>query len=247
MTAPRAHDIAHLRAPNAGPYTLSGTNSWIVGRDPAYVVDPGPAVAGHLDALLAEVDARGGLGAILLTHDHGDHSGAVAELRARTGAPLAAMRPDAEIALADGVVVGPLTALSTPGHTPDHLAFLAGRVCFTGDAVLGEGSVFLAAYPGALAGYLAALRRLREEDLELLLPGHGPPITDPRGKLDEYLAHRLRRERAVLEALSDGLRDRDELLDRVWPRLPAPLRAAAASTLEAHLQKLADEGRLPHA
>lgn len=211
------------------------------------MVDPGPAVAGHLDALLAEVDARGGLGAILLTHDHGDHSGAVAELRARTGAPLAAMRPDAEIALADGVVVGPLTALSTPGHTPDHLAFLAGRVCFTGDAVLGEGSVFLAAYPGALAGYLAALRRLREEDLELLLPGHGPPITDPRGKLDEYLAHRLRRERAVLEALSDGLRDRDELLDRVWPRLPAPLRAAAASTLEAHLQKLADEGRLPHA
>jgi glyoxylase-like metal-dependent hydrolase (beta-lactamase superfamily II) len=209
------------------------------------VVDPGPAIASHLDALLAEIATRGGLGAILLTHDHGDHSGGVAELQARTGAPLAAMRPDAQIALADGAVVGPLTTRWTPGHTPDHVAFLAGRVCFTGDAVLGEGSVFIAAYPGALVGYLAGLRRLRDEDLELLLPGHGPPITDPGAKLDEYLAHRLDRERAVLAALSDGLRDREELLDRLWPRLPAPLRPVAASTLEAHLAKLADEGRLP--
>ena len=169
----------------------------------------------------------------------------MAELQARTGAPLAATRADAQIALADGAVVGPLKVLSTPGHTADHVAFLADRVCFTGDAVLGEGSVFLAPYPGALAGYLAALRRLRDEDLELLAPGHGPLITDPRAKLDEYLAHRLERERKVLEALADGLRDRDELLDRVWPRLPAALRPLAASTLEAHLAKLADEGRLP--
>jgi glyoxylase-like metal-dependent hydrolase (beta-lactamase superfamily II) len=105
--------------------------------------------------------------------------------------------------------------------------------------VLGEGSVFIAAYPGALAGYLAALRRLRDEDLELLAPGHGPLITDPRAKLDEYLAHRLERERRVLEALAHGLRDRDALLDRVWPRLAAALRPAAASTLDAHLAKLA--------
>jgi glyoxylase-like metal-dependent hydrolase (beta-lactamase superfamily II) len=169
----------------------------------------------------------------------------VAELQARTGAPLAATRADAQIALTDGSVVGPLTVLSTPGHTPDHVAFLAGRVCFTGDAVLGEGSVFIAAYPGALAGYLAALERLRDEDLELLAPGHGPLITDPRAKLDEYLAHRMERERRVLAALADGLRDRDELLDRIWPRLAATLRPAAASTLDAHLAKLADEGRLP--
>ena len=169
----------------------------------------------------------------------------MAELRERTGAPLAATRADAQIMLADGAVVGPLTALSTPGHTPDHLAFLAGRVCFTGDAVLGEGSVFVAAYPGALAGYLATLRRLRDEDVELLAPGHGALITDPRAKLEEYLAHRLERERRVLEALADGLRDRDDLLDRLWPRLVPALRPAAASTLEAHLAKLADEGRLP--
>jgi len=209
------------------------------------VIDPGPAIAGHLEALLAEIETRGGLGAILQTHDHGDHSGGVGELRARTGAPLAATRADAQITLADGAVVGPLTALSTPGHTPDHIAFLAGRVCFTGDAVLGEGSVFIAAYPGALAGYLATLQRLLDEDIELLAPGHGPLITDPRAKLEEYLAHRLEREQRVLEALADGLRDRDELLDRLWPRLVPALRPAAASTLEAHLAKLADEGRLP--
>jgi glyoxylase-like metal-dependent hydrolase (beta-lactamase superfamily II) len=234
-----------VRAPNPGPYTLGGTNSWIVARDPAYVIDPGPPIAAHIDALLAEVEARGGLGAILVTHDHHDHSGGVAMLVERTGAPLAAMRPDAQIPLVDGVVVGPLTALATPGHAADHAAFLTGRVCFTGDAVLGEGSVFIAADPGALTGYLAALRRLRDLDLEFLAPGHGPLITDPRAKLDEYLAHRLERERRVIEALADGLRDRDELLDRVWPQLPAELRPLAASTLAAHLAKLAEEGRLP--
>ena len=234
-----------MRAPNPGPYTLSGTNSWIVARDPAYVIDPGPPIAGHIDALLAEVEARGGLGAILVTHDHSDHSGGVAMLVERTGAPVAARRPGPQIELVDGSVVGPLTALSTPGHAADHSAFLMGRVCFTGDTVLGEGSVFIAPDPGALAGYLAALRRLRDLDLELLAPGHGPLVTDPRAKLDEYLAHRLERERRVVEALADGLRDRDELLDRAWPRLSAELRPLAASTLAAHLDKLAEEGRLP--
>ncbi|HEY7956268.1 MAG TPA: MBL fold metallo-hydrolase [Polyangia bacterium] len=234
-----------MRAPNAGPFTLDGTNSWIVGRNPAYVIDPGPALAEHVDALVTELEARGELAAILVTHDHPDHSGAVAALRARTGAPVAAMHAGAQIRLADGVAVGPLTAIATPGHAPDHLAFLAGRVCFTGDAVLGEGSVFIAADPGAMAGYLAALRRLRGMDLELLAPGHGPLITDPGAKLDAYLAHRIERERQLLCALAEGLRERDELLDRVWPAVPPALRAAAASTLEAHLAKLADEGRLP--
>jgi glyoxylase-like metal-dependent hydrolase (beta-lactamase superfamily II) len=239
-----AHDIGHLRAPNPGPYTLSGTNSWIIGRDPAYVIDPGPALGAHVEALAREVMARGGAGAILLTHHHSDHSGAAAALRERTGAPVAATRADADIALVDGATVGPLAALATPGHASDHVAFLAGRVCFSGDLVLGEGSVVLAPERGALVAYLGSLERLRGLDLDLIAPGHGPLISDPVAKLDEYRAHRLERERRLLEALAEGLRERDELLDRVWPDVAPALRAAAAATLSAHLGKLADEGRL---
>jgi glyoxylase-like metal-dependent hydrolase (beta-lactamase superfamily II) len=234
-----------VRAPNPGPYTLSGTNSWIIGRDPAYVIDPGPALAGHIAALAAEADARGGAAVILLTHDHDDHGEGALMLAERTGAPLAAARQDAAIALADGLEVGPLRAVATPGHAAEHHAFIAGRVCFAGDLVLGVGSVFIPPEPGALAAYLASLERIRGFDLDLIAPGHGPLVTDPAAKLDEYIAHRLDRERRVIEALADGLHEQDELLDRVWSEVPAELRPAAAATLAAHLDKLAGEGRLP--
>jgi glyoxylase-like metal-dependent hydrolase (beta-lactamase superfamily II) len=136
-------------------------------------------------------------------------------------------------------------AVATPGHSPDHLALVFGRVCFTGDAVLGRGSVFVAPAPGALAGYLDSLRRLRAMPLDLLCPGHGPVVTDPAAKLDEYVSHRLERERRLVDALARGLRSEDELLDDVWDDAPAALRPAAATTLRAHLQKLEEEGRLP--
>ena len=240
-----AHDITLVRAANPGPFTLSGTNSWVLGRDPAWLVDPGPALDQHLTALEAEIGRRGGLGGIALTHDHADHAEGLPALRARfPAAPVAAARGTA-VRLGDGERVGPLRALATPGHAPDHLALLAGRVCFSGDAVLGEGSVFVAPDPGALAGYLAGLERLREQDLELICPGHGPPVTDPRAKIEEYLAHRRDRERRLLAALDAGARTAEEMLDAAWPEVPAVLRPAAAVTLAAHLDKLAAEGRLP--
>lgn len=240
------HDIVRLRADNPGPFTLSGTNTWIVGRNPCWIVDPGPALVDHVAAVAAEAAARGGAAGIALTHGHADHTEAVGALAAETGAPVAAMDfAGATVRLADGDVFGPLTAIATPGHAPDHMAFVAGAACFTGDAVLGEGSVFVAPDPGALRGYLAALGRLRELDLDVLCPGHGPPVTDPVAKLDEYVNHRLDRERRLVDALADGLRDSDELLDRVWDDAPAALRGAATVTLAAHLDKLAEEGRLP--
>jgi glyoxylase-like metal-dependent hydrolase (beta-lactamase superfamily II) len=243
---PGDHDIARLRAENPGPFTLSGTNTWVVGRDPCWIVDPGPALADHLSAILGEAVQRGGVGGIALTHDHADHCEAVPELARETGAPVAAARfSGADLVLADGDRFGPLEVVATPGHAPDHLAFVADGACMTGDAVLGEGSVFVAPHPGALAGYLAALRRLRTMELDVLCPGHGPPVADPAAKLDQYVAHRLDRERRLVAALDDGLRGVDELLDRVWDDAPAPLRPAAAVTLAAHLDKLADEGRLP--
>ncbi len=235
------HGVAHIRADNPGPFTLSGTNTWLVGRDPCWIVDPGPALPAHVEAVLAEAERRGGAGGIALTHDHADHAEAVPAVRERTGAAFAAARGDADVLLADGDVFGPLRVVATPGHAPDHLAFVAGGVGFTGDAVLGEGSVFVV---GQLGAYLAALGRLRDAALALLCPGHGPVIEDPAAKLDGYVAHRLDRERRLLEALADGVRSDDDLLDRVWDDAPPALRPAAEVTLKAHLEKLTEEGRL---
>jgi glyoxylase-like metal-dependent hydrolase (beta-lactamase superfamily II) len=238
-------DVVRLRAENPGPLTLSGTNTWIVGRDPAYVVDPGPALEAHIERLVAVLDARGGLGGIVLTHDHLDHSEGVAILRERIPAPVAAGRGDVDVRLAEGTRFGPFEALSTPGHAPDHFALIVGSVCFTGDVVLGEGSVFIAPDPGALAGYLAGLEKLRERDLDVLCPGHGPAIWDARTKLDQYIDHRLERERLLLAALAAGRRSTPELLDVAWSDVPAELRPVAAVSLRAHLDKLDDEARLP--
>lgn len=246
-----------VRAPNPGPLTMSGTNSWVVGRDPAWVVDPGPALEEHLENLADALARRGGLGGIALTHDHIDHSEAVGALRERFPAPLAAGRvptgapterttgSEADVRLRDGERVGPFEALYTPGHAVDHFALIVGGVCFTGDAVLGEGSVFVAPDPGALAGYLDGLRRLSERELGVLCPGHGPPIWAPRERIAQYIEHRLERERLLVGALGDGCRSTEELLDAAWFDVPEQLRPLAMVTLAAHLDKLEEEGRLP--
>lgn len=220
--------VVSVRADNPSPLTLDGTNTYVVG---AWVVDPGPADRDHLDAVRAA--AGGEVEGVVLTHGHPDH----AEGADALGAPV--HRPG------EGETVGPLRAIATPGHSPDSVSLLFGRVCFTGDTVLGTGSVFIGPDEGSLSAYLDSLRRLRALDLEVLCPGHGPYVRDPAAKLDEYIAHRLDRERRLLEALDSGLRTRDELLDAAWPDAPAELRPAAELTLAAHLEKLADEGRLP--
>lgn len=228
-----------VRAENPSPLTLDGTNTYVV---EGWVVDPGPDDPGHLDRV--ERAAGGGVEGIVLTHGHHDHSDGAGTLAARAGG-VPVLRPR------DGEAVGPLTALATPGHSPDSACLLWGEVCFTGDTILGAGSVFVAPGQGsrgggsALGAYLRSLRRLRERSLQVLCPGHGPYVHDPRAKIDEYLAHRLERERALLEGLAAGARSEDELLDRAWADVPAELRPAAALTLRAHLEKLAEEGLLP--
>ncbi|HWK25036.1 MAG TPA: MBL fold metallo-hydrolase [Solirubrobacter sp.] len=228
--------ILRVRAPNPSPLTLSGTNTWVVGRDPAWVVDPGPDIGAHVDAVAAAVRERGGLGGIALTHGHADHAEAIPALRARLGdAPVGAFGDV-------GDAFGPFAVLHVPGHTDDHLVFVAGRAAFTGDAVLGEGSVFVS---GRLREYLDGLRRLRALELDALYPGHGDEVTDPAAKLDQYLAHRADRERRLLAALDAGARGEDELLDAAWADAPASVRQFAALSLRAHLEKLREEGRLP--
>ena len=253
--------VERIRAPNPGPFTLSGTNSYLFGS-PAWVVDPGPDDPEHVDRVLAAASERGGVAGIVLTHRHLDHAGAVAAVCRRTGAPLAAgidvapevppafQEPAAEglevdRELADGDTVGPFQVIATPGHSADHVSFLTEGVLFCGDTVLGEGSVFVPPDGGSLSRYLDSLERLRALSLRALCPGHGPIVWKPDAKLTEYVEHRLDRERRLLAALDRGLRDRDQLLDDAWSDAPAALRAAAALTMEAHLEKLAAEGRLP--
>jgi glyoxylase-like metal-dependent hydrolase (beta-lactamase superfamily II) len=240
-------DVAHVRADNPSPLTLTGTNTWLVGRDPCWVVDPGPDLEEHVRAVLEAAAARGGVGGVALTHGHADHSGAA---RAVAGdAPiLAAAWEGATERIGDGDAAGPwLSAIAVPGHAPDHLCFAleGGLVCCTGDAVLGAGSVFVAPDPGALRGYLAGLERLRARGFARLLPGHGPVVEDADAKLEEYVAHRLDRERRLVAALDDGARTIDALLDAAWSDAPPELRLPATVTLFAHLDKLAEEGRLP--
>lgn len=239
------YDILRLRADNSGPFTLSGTNTWIIGEHPAYVVDPGPTLEQHIERMLEAIDQRGGLGGIALTHDHTDHAEAVETLRELRPAPLAAARGGVDVVLREGTRFGPLRAVATPGHSRDHFAWTTDRACFTGDAVLGEGSVFVNAYPGALSGYMNGLARLATLEVNVLCPGHGPPIWEPETKVEEYIAHRYDREHKVILALGAGRRSIAELLNEAWSDVPPELRPVAIVTLAAHLDKLDEEGLLP--
>ena len=242
---PKEVDAVGLRADNPGPFSLTGTNSWIVSRAPAWLVDPGPLLEAHVARLAAELERRGGLGGIALTHDHPDHDEAVpAILDLFPGVPVGAARGPVDRTLREGDLFGPLEAPRLRA-TPPTISPTSSPVAFTGDAVLGEGSVFVAPDPGALAAYLAALERLRERRLVALAPGHGPVVLDAETKLSEYIAHRLERERRLLAALGSGRRSVADLLDAAWSDVPAQLRPAAAITLAAHLDKLEDERRLP--
>jgi glyoxylase-like metal-dependent hydrolase (beta-lactamase superfamily II) len=220
--------VVRIRAANASAFTLDGTNTYVVGR---WVVDPGPADRRHQRAVRAA--ARDGIEGIVLTHSHSDHAEGARDLDAPVTLPR------------DGQRVGPFRAIGTPGHSADSVCLLLDGLCFTGDTVLGRGSVFIAPGEGSLSAYLASLRRLRALELDVLCPGHGPYVWDPRAKLDEYIEHRLDRERRLLAALDAGLRDREQLLDAAWSDAPPELRSAASLTLAAHLEKLRDEGRLP--
>ena len=203
--------------------TLQGTNTYVVGHGPVYVIDPGPADELHIAAVRAAAAQRGGIAGVLLTHSHGDHADGAG--------------------LLDAPVMddSPFEAIPTPGHADDHVCFVMGRVCFTGDLILGEGSTIV----GSLGPYLDSLARLGELDLELLCPGHGPYVTDPRAKIREYVEHRLDRERRLVAALDAGERSRERLLDLAWDDVPAELRAMARIAMDAHLEKLEAEGRLP--
>jgi glyoxylase-like metal-dependent hydrolase (beta-lactamase superfamily II) len=229
-------------AGNPGPLTLNGTNTWVVGTSGAWVIDPGPDLLEHLEAVASEADRRGGLAGIVLTHGHGDHSDGVATLLAVAGAADVFAAASGPEALPGNC---PLERFALPGHTADHVGFHFGKVAFTGDALFAESSVFVSPGPGSLAGYLESLELLAGRGPELIAPGHGPVIDDPVRRIGEQVAHRRERERRLLEALAAGSRTPGEILAVVWDDVPELLLPAASVTLAAHLQKLDEEGLLP--
>jgi glyoxylase-like metal-dependent hydrolase (beta-lactamase superfamily II) len=232
--APGHPEILKILAPNPGPMTLEGTNTYLYSSDPCVVIDPGSADPGHLDAIRAAGAERGGIGLVLLTHSHGDHTEGADQLGAEVLLP------------ADGETHHGLRALATPGHAEDHVCFLTGGgVCFSGDLVLGLGSTIVPPGGNSLAAFMDSLAVLQAQSIELIAPGHGPWITDPAAKLAEYVEHRQMRERRLLEALQGGERSRANLLATVWDDIPIELLPMAAMAMEAHLEKLEAEGRLP--
>jgi glyoxylase-like metal-dependent hydrolase (beta-lactamase superfamily II) len=240
--------VIRVLAPNPGVRELDGTNTWIVGSSPAIVIDPGP----EIDAHLREVERTAGrVGAIALTHDHPDHAPGAPRLSAMTGAPIHAARPaEGRERLRDGSVVsagdGSLTAVATPGHTADHVAFhsKASASLFTGDAVLGRGTSVIDPPEGDLVAYLHSLRRMRELAPRTIYPGHGPAVLQAMAKIDEYLEHRATREAQVLAALAEGPRSPDEIVPEIYAGYPSEVHELAGRSVLAHLSKLAIEGRV---
>lgn len=250
-------------APNPSVYTLDGTNTWVVGEDPTVVIDPGPDDPGHLVEVADAAAGRGGVGLVLVTHDHPDHAPGAAGFAEQVGAPIWAFRPSGTLQgaqrLRDGQrfrvgVTGDgapleIVALHTPGHTSDHVAFHVPScsALFTGDAVLGRGTSFIDPPDGDLRRYLRSLDRMIELDPATIYPGHGPIVFRALAKLREYVDHRADRERQVVAAMGDGPISVPDMVSAIYADYPSEVHALAARSVLAHLLKLESEGRAERA
>jgi hydroxyacylglutathione hydrolase len=228
--------------------TLDGTRTWVLGERVLAIIDPGPALPAHQDALVEQAAGARSI-SILVTHDHPDHAEAAVPLARRLGARLLAL---AAGTLAHGQSIptddGPLTALHTPGHTPDHVAFEwpAGRAVFCGDLMMGGLDTALVSPPeGNLHDYLESLERIRRLAPWVIYPAHGEPITDPAPAIDRYVAHRAARRQQVLDVLSAGALTTEQVAAGVYGGLlPDALRAAALGAARAYLDYLVLAGEV---
>jgi glyoxylase-like metal-dependent hydrolase (beta-lactamase superfamily II) len=249
--------VKTLVAANSGPLTLDGTRTYVLGPQPCVVVDPGPDLGDHLDAVEVELGAQD-VAAICITHYHPDHAAGAAELALRLGAPLAATSESAvlaaleppDIPLSESTTIdfggGRLEVVPAPGHCTDHVCFFwpEARALFAGDVVIGEGTSMIAPPEGDMAAYVSTLARLARLELSVIYPGHGAAIEEPAAKLEEYIAHRMERERQVLSALTAGADAPPAIRALVYEDLDPRLHLAAEGSVLAHLAKLVDEGRV---
>lgn len=249
-------DVTRLSVPVRTTAPGGRANAYVLGDGPAVLVDP----AGRTDELDRAVRDRD-VSAVLVTHAHPDHVRAVAHYARETGATVVARRghvdrfreatgidPDRSVPVGATVTVGDarVDVLDAPGHAPDHVAIRVGKdgpIC-CGDCAIREGSVAVAAPEGDMRAYLSSLRRLWAMDPPRLLPGHGPPIDDPRRTLERLISHRLERERRVRGAVEGGARTLEEVVDGAYAKDLSGVRGLARATTRAHLEKLAVEGAL---
>jgi glyoxylase-like metal-dependent hydrolase (beta-lactamase superfamily II) len=236
-------NIRSITAPNPGPFTLDGTRTYLLGE--TAVLDPGPLIESHIAAILEAVPR---LETIFITHRHADHAPAAAPLKQRTGAQIVAPRgvTDAtDVVVGGGEIIGGLEVIATPGHTNEHVCYLTSDGdLFTGDTILGAGTTAIFPPDGHMGDYLRSLSVLRDRAQRRIYPAHGPTRDDAVALIDEYLTHRLQRERQVLDAIGAGVDTIPTLRRHIYPDLDPRLEGAAEVQLLAHLIKLTEEGRV---
>jgi len=255
--------IARLLADNPSPYTFTGTQTYLVGDAEAVVIDPGPDLPGHVEAIVAALGGRR-LVAIACTHTHRDHSPASRALAVATGAPVVGCAPlaidsvgpraDASFdfdyapdrVLGDGEAIEVdgkrLVAVATPGHTSNHLCFAFGDALFSGDHVMGWSTTVVVPPDGDMGAYMQSLDKLRRRDDRIYYPAHGPAVTRPQQLVRGMIGHRMQRERQILKRLEAGDRTVAEIVAAAYPGLDPRLVPAAGGSVTAHLVDLERRG-----
>ena len=259
--------VRRLLAPNPSPFTYTGTETYIVGRGEVGVIDPGPALPEHVDAILAATEGER-IRAILCTHTHRDHSPASRALQAATGAPIvgcapltmdddgpradAAFDPDYRpdrILGDDETVSGPgwtLAAVATPGHTSNHLCFALQEsgALFSGDHIMGWSTTVVSPPDGDMAAYMASLDKLLGRDDRIYYPAHGDPVREPRRFVRAVAAHRRARERQILDLLEREAQPIPEMVAVMYRGIDPRLHGAAGRSVLAHLLDLEARDRV---
>jgi glyoxylase-like metal-dependent hydrolase (beta-lactamase superfamily II) len=247
--------ISRIVAANPGPMTYHGTNTYLIDTpDGIVVLDPGPEE--HPEHVAAILRATGpNIALILVSHTHHDHVGAVPALREATNVPTVGFRDsgsdtfEPDIKLGHGDMVAGMQAIHTPGHASDHLCFAlpmqdGTAVLFSADHVMSWSTSIVSPPGGDMTDYFASLRLLLDRTDDVYLPGHGPPLTEPRSLVREMLTHRMMREQAIERALAKGTASTYALMDSLYSQVHPRLRRAAERNVLAHLLKLEAEGKV---
>ncbi|MES2119287.1 MAG: MBL fold metallo-hydrolase [Pseudomonadota bacterium] len=255
--------IARLLAHNPSAFTYFGTQTYLIGTSEVAVVDPGPDLPEHLDALEQAIGGRP-VGAIMCSHTHRDHSPASRPLAERTGAPIIGCAPlaletagpradaafDADYApdavLQDGeelIIDGePVVAVATPGHTSNHLCFAWRGALLTGDHVMGWSTTVVFPPDGDMGEYMRSLDKLRQREDRVYYPAHGPAVTNPQQYVRHLLGHRMQRETQILRLVGEQARDIPDIVANAYPGLDPRLTVAAGGSVIAHLLDLERRG-----